>query len=96
MSQVILKSQSDEPLLPLVNAALKAEMDGILLGMRRTEARIREFEEKHSMRTEDMGKKKSSEINGGEMELLEWDGEVETLKRLKRKLQALREINICT
>lgn len=96
MSQVILRSQSAEPLLPLVNAVLKAEMDSILLGIQRTEAKIKKFEEKHGMRTEDMSKKKSSEINGGEMELLEWEGEVETLRRLKRKLQALTEIDVCT
>jgi len=95
MSQVILRSRSDEPLLPLVNAALKTEMDGLLLGIRRTETKVREFEEKHGTNPEDMSKKKSSEINGGEMELLEWEGEVETLRRLKRKLQVLREVKGC-
>ena len=96
MSQVILRSKSDEPLLPLVNAALKAEIDDILLGIQRTEANIKNFEEKHRIKTEDISKKKDSEINGGEMELLEWQGEVETLKKLKGKLQALKEIDVCT
>ncbi len=87
--QVIVRSETDVALKPLVEAALKAELRLIELGLERTRQRLRAFEERYGMTSEEF----EAKFNRGELEetldFIEWAGELRTLRLLASQKQAL-------
>jgi len=70
-----------------IKAAIHVEVELLKNAIQKTEAKLRAFEAKHGTldRAPLYGK-------ADDMELLEWEGESETLERLKSELNALEEI----
>lgn len=93
MSQLLLKTVSEDSIFPLVDAALKAGEREILTGIQKTKQKLSAFEKKYNITTSSFLKNPSL---GDEMESLEWLGEYETLQRLQNKFSRLKEIQICT
>jgi hypothetical protein len=77
----------------LLREALIKEKVYLQIGIDKTLNRIREFEAKYSA-TLDQIVKQEKEID--HTDLVEWEGEVEILKRLKKKILNLEQIEICT
>ncbi|OIP64407.1 MAG: hypothetical protein CO150_01515 [Nitrospirae bacterium CG_4_9_14_3_um_filter_53_35] len=71
-----------------IKIAIDTEAHVLRKTVERIRNKITEFEKKY-------GSPDRKKLYGkiGDMELLEWEGEIETLKRVERKLKSLEEIN---
>lgn len=70
-----------------IEDAIHTETDLLRKAVQRTQSKLQEFENKY-------GKFGRDSLYGkvDDMELLEWEGEIETLRRLREKLKSLEEI----
>ncbi len=70
-----------------IKDAIHTETDLLRKAVQRTEAKLQEFKNRY-------GKFDRDSLYGkvDDMELIEWEGELETLKRLQEKLRSLEEI----
>ncbi|MBI1810918.1 MAG: hypothetical protein HY035_11735 [Nitrospirae bacterium] len=70
-----------------IAGAIHTETDLLRKAVQRTQSKLQEFENKY-------GKFDRDSLYGkvNDMELVEWEGELETLKRLKANLKSLEEI----
>ncbi|MBU4319760.1 MAG: hypothetical protein L6246_02870 [Thermodesulfovibrionales bacterium] len=70
-----------------IAGAIHTETDLLRKVVQRTQSKLQEFENKY-------GKFDRDSLYGkvNDMELVEWEGELETLKRLKANLKSLEEI----
>lgn len=70
-----------------IEGAIHIEIELLRKAIQKTESKVKGFETQY-------GKLDKISLYGrvNDMELLEWEGELETLERLKKKLKALEEI----
>ncbi len=70
-----------------IEGAIHIETDLLRKAVQRTQSKLQEFENKY-------GKYDRDSLYGkvDDMELVEWEGELETLKRLQTNLKSLEEI----
>lgn len=71
-----------------IKMAIDSEVQVLRKTVQKIRDKIRDFERKYGSPERE---KLYSKI--GDMELIEWEGEIETLKRVERKLKSLEEIN---
>jgi hypothetical protein len=95
MSQITLISRGDVPIKPLVESALRSEMKMLEIGLKRTEERIRTFEERFGMTSDEFYRRLCGDELEETLDFIEWAGEYKTLALLREKYQALKEIEIC-
>jgi polyhydroxyalkanoate synthesis regulator phasin len=75
----------------LIKEALAKEKIYLQMGINKTKNRIREFEDKYSITLDQIiGQEKEIDHT----DLAEWEGEVEVLRRLIKKIQNLEQIEI--
>ena len=77
----------------LLREALVKEKVYLQIGIKKTQNRIRMFEDKYSTTLDQIIDQK---IEIDHTDLAEWEGEVEILRRLMRKIENLEQIEICT
>ncbi len=88
MSQEVrITSQTSIPLKPLVQSALRTEVRLLEIGLARTRERLRQFEQRYGISSEEFEKRFRSGELGDALDFIEWAGELE----LYRLLQAQRE-----
>lgn len=92
MTELILVSSQRRPLRPLVEAALASELRLVEAGIQRTEQRLKEFETKYQLSTEDFIYRFENDELEEDLELAEWVGEYRLLERLQEKAETLRGI----
>ena len=92
MADLRLVSTRKRQLKPLVEAALSNELRLLEAGIRRTEQRILEFEEKYHLRTQDFISRYEKDEMEETMDFDEWIGEFRLLARLREKVDTLRDI----
>jgi hypothetical protein len=92
MTELVLISNRQLPLKPLVETALANEVRLLEVGIRRTERRLREFETTYRMMTKDFVRRFENDELGETLELAEWIGEYRLLQRLNEKTEALRGV----
>lgn len=96
MGQVVLEYKRETSILPLVQAALQNEVNILEVGIKKTEAVIREFEKKYNMATNLFLKKmKNGEIDDEIFDFTDWEGEYHLLLTLKEKRDSLKEVSLC-
>jgi hypothetical protein len=71
-----------------IRDSIYREIDILKKAVNRIQSKLREFENKY-------GKLDRESLYGklDDMELIEWEGEIETLEKLQKKLKSLEEIN---
>ncbi|MFC1867615.1 hypothetical protein ACFL0H_05715 [Thermodesulfobacteriota bacterium] len=92
MTDLKLISSSNRQLKPLVEAALANEIRLLEAGQSQTEARLREFEAKHKMQTEEFISRYENDEIIESLDFAEWVGEFRMLERLREKADTLRDI----
>jgi predicted DNA-binding protein YlxM (UPF0122 family) len=94
MAEVKIICKDADSLRMLVEKALAERLRGLEDGIRRTEERLREFEDKYQMSTEEfMRRFENDEITHRlDMEFDEWIGESWMLKRLQEEVETLRGV----
>ncbi len=70
-----------------IKDAIHAEIDMLRKAVQRTQTKLQDFENRY-------GKFNRDSLYGkvDDMELIEWEGELETMERLQEKLKSLEEI----
>ena len=92
MTELTLVSTRQRPLRPLVEAALANELRLLEAGIQRTEGRLREFEAKHQLSTDEFMRRFEDDEFEETLEFAEWIGEYRLLERLRDKADTLRGI----
>lgn len=92
MADLRLVSTRKRQLKPLVEGALANELRLMQAGLRRTEQRLLEFEEKYHLKTEDFISRYEKDEMEETMDFDEWIGEFRLLARLREKVDTLRDI----
>ena len=95
MNQVIIKSDHKEPLVPLISDAIEYKKNELIIGINKTKAKLKQFENKYNLISEDFHSNPESVKISDELESLEWLGEYETYQILANKLQQLEELELC-
>lgn len=90
----VLKVISEGPhdLETVISGALEKEMRLLEAGIRKTEKRLKSFEEKYHKKTENFLADYEEDRLEDTMDFMEWVGEERMLKRLREKVKALRSI----
>jgi phage shock protein A len=76
----------------MVESALRNEFGLVTAGLHRTEARVRELEQRHGMSTQEFLRRHETGELTETLESVEWVGEYRLLQRLREKAETLREI----
>ena len=92
MNEITLISANQRPLKPLVEAALANELRLLEAGIRRTQHRLNEFENKYQLSTDEFIQQYNADELEETLELAEWVGEARLLNRLNEKSETLRGI----
>ena len=92
MSGLRLVSTRKRQLKPLVEAAIANELRLLEAGVRRTEKRLHEFEEKYNLGTQKFISRYENDELEETLDFDEWIGEFKMLTRLQEKVDTLRDI----
>ncbi|PQP34767.1 hypothetical protein C6A37_06035 [Desulfobacteraceae bacterium SEEP-SAG9] len=92
MSGLRLVSTRKRQLKPLVEAAIANELRLLEAGVRRTEKRLHEFEEKYNLGTQKFISRYENDELEETLDFDEWIGEFKMLTRLREKVDTLRDI----
>ena len=92
METLTVLTDNIEETASLLKAALAKEKYLLQLGIEKTQARIRQFEKQYSATLTQILEK---EENIDHTDLAEWEGEVEVLRRLMKKIRNLEQIETC-
>ena len=92
MTHIRLISNSEREIRPLVEAALTNESRLVQAGVQQTEQRLREFENKHDIMTQEFVSRYENDELEETLEFGEWIGEFRILLRLREKVEALKDI----
>ena len=92
MTDLRLVSTHKRELKTLGKAAIGNELRLLEAGVRRTERRLREFEKKYRLGTQDFVARYESDKLKETLDFDEWIGECRMLERLKEKAETLRDI----
>jgi hypothetical protein len=92
MTDLRLVSTRKRQLKPLVEAAIANELRLLEAGVRRTEQRLLEFEEKYSLGTQKFISRYENDELEETVDFDEWIGEFRMLTRLREKVDTLRGI----
>jgi hypothetical protein len=95
MNQLILKTDDNAKLFPLINEALENKSAMLLLGINRIQDELKEYEKKFNMSSAQFYKQYQSGKMGDSLEIIDWAGKFELLGSIKDEYQALKEIEIC-
>jgi hypothetical protein len=92
MTELVLVSARSGSLKPLIEAALANELRILEAGMRRTERRLRDFENTYQMPTAEFLRRFENDELDETLALAEWIGEYRLLERLREKADTLEGV----
>lgn len=92
MAELTLISSRKRELKPLIEAALQNELRLLEAGIRRSEQRLREFENRYGLSSAEFVYRYEQDELEENLEFAEWIGEYRLLERLREKAETLREI----
>lgn len=93
MQEITLAAESEMPIKPLLESAIRSELEKLQMAIVRTRRRLDHFEEKYEMDTFQFKKKYVSAELSESLDYIEWFGEIETLSMLIDRQKALTGIN---
>lgn len=94
LQEVIIKTDSNEALKPLLEVAIQNQLKSLLHGIQRTKERVAEFEKRAGMSSAELEKKLRSNEVEETMEIIDWNMELAALRLLEGQYQSLSEAKI--
>lgn len=94
MTQVTVISSGSHPLKPLVESAIQNELRIVEAGIQRTEQRLRDFEGRYGMSTQDFLQRAETGELPETLDFAEWEGEWRLIERLREKAATLQTLHI--
>ena len=92
MPAITLEVQDREKVIPLLEAALQRQATYVEMGVVKTRQRLQAFEQKYGCKLEEADARDS---NIAPLDRVEWEGEVEMLRRLEMEKALLTTVCIC-
>ena len=92
MSGNIVVIELDRRAINLLTRVLNGEYKRLQLELRTTEEKIKRFEEKYSMSSNEFLERYTRGELGDEEEFIEWYGELKFLEKIRKELEELRSI----
>ncbi len=92
MTEVKLKSRYPEAIKQIIKTALRERLSEITQGIKRTQSRIQEFENKYHLSTEQFIKKFNNDEINHSLDFDEWIGESRMLTHLQETQKAIEEV----
>jgi hypothetical protein len=89
VQKVTIITDASVALKPLVESAIRSELHMLQLGLERTRERLRFFEQKYGMSSEEFEQKWNRGEIEESLEVIEWAGEMKTGNLLEAQRQAL-------
>jgi hypothetical protein len=96
MEQLQIKAKSATNATILIRSALENQMMLIDFGISKTERKLKEFEREFGMTSRKFYEKFSQGKIGDDFEYMKWAGEYETLQRLQKDHDALKDLELCS
>ncbi len=94
IQEITIKSDSPASLKPLIEAAIRGELKLLAHGIKRTRAKLAEFERQFGMSSDEFEEKfQKAELNES-LDFIEWFGEIKTLRLLHQQQNALERAEI--
>ena len=94
LQEIVIKSNAEEPIKPLVESAIRNQLKSLQHGIKRTKERIADFEKKGGMTSADFEKKLSDGGIEETLETIDWNMELAALRLLEGQYQSLSEAKI--
>ena len=94
LQEVVIKTNANEALKPLVEAAIRNQLKALQHGINRTKERILEFEKRIGMSSEEFEKKIQADEIDETIETIDWNMELAALRLLEGQYQSLSEAKI--
>jgi hypothetical protein len=92
--QIIVTTDAQVALKPLLESALRSELRMVELSLQRTAQRLQAFEAQYSLTSDEFERR----FNAGELEesleFIEWAGELKTSRLLDTQRQALQGVQL--
>jgi len=95
MVRVTIEPQAATNVKVLIQAAVDNQLRIIEFGIAGTKAKLQELENRLGMDSEDFYRQFSEGKLGDDMEYIRWAGEYETLEKLQRDYDDLRNTQLC-
>jgi hypothetical protein len=89
LEQIVIKTKNSKTMRPLLRSALQRELNLLEQGMRRTRARMDEFEKKYDMSTDEFLHRFNKNDLGETLDFIEWYGETKMLASLDEQKKAI-------
>ena len=94
MTILTLASDRDDPLESLIRSAVANELRLLEAGLRRTQARLRAFEQQHQMTTTEFIARYARNDIPENLDTIEWLGEHRMAQSTEAQMDALRAIHV--
>jgi hypothetical protein len=88
--QVIVTSDTQAEIKPLIESAIRTELRMLELGLERTAQRLRTFEEQHHLTSEEFERRWTAGHLPEGLDFIEWAGEIQTHRLLQAHRHALQ------
>jgi arsenate reductase-like glutaredoxin family protein len=92
MPELKILTQDNANAFELLEKAISNELTLLTISFRKTQKKIKEFEQKYGMKLEEA---LASDKKMDHDELIEWEGEVAFYKTIARDLKELKGLKIC-
>ena len=85
MSEILIRAGKPKTIVPLSEFAIPNQLKLLKTSIKRTEMKIKSFEQKYNMSTEQFMQKIREGMDDDNLDYVEWIGETKILKRLEEE-----------
>ena len=91
VQRVTVTAETPVELKPLIQSAIRAELKTLAHGIERTRERLAAFEKQSGLSSAEFGRRLAARELPDSLDFSEWQGEIETLRRLEDQQRALEQ-----
>lgn len=93
MAEIILKTDYPDRVTELIKRAIAAELDRLEKSLKFTQNKLSFFEEKYNQPSHQLKNRlRAEDMEGGDLEYLEWAGEYQLFLDLKEQIKILKSL----
>ena len=85
MSEILIRAGKPKTVVPVLESAIRNQLKLLKTSIKRTAMKIKSFEQKYNMSTEQFMQKMREGMDGDNLDFVEWIGETKILKRLEEE-----------
>jgi len=93
MTEILIRAGKQKTTVPLSELAIPKQLKLLKTSIKRTEIKIKSFEQKYNMSTEQFMQKIREGMDDDNLDYVEWIGERKILKRLEEEFNKIKCLN---